>query len=91
MYRQRCLAVTWQVPREAAAVSARSVSVHHITMHIHVIHFTQSLTRRVHACLAVTCHLLFSQNDRDLLRATGVTRGWNGHRNKSAHKADPGE
>jgi len=25
--------------------------------------------------LAVTCHLHFSQNDRDLLRATAVTRG----------------
>ena len=26
-------------------------------------------------CLAVTCHLHFWQNDRDLLRATAVTRG----------------
>ena len=26
------------------------------------------------------------QNDRDLLRATAVTRGWNGHRNKSQHR-----
>ena len=30
--------------------------------------------RKVHACLAVTCHLHFWQNDRDLLRATAVTR-----------------
>ena len=29
--------------------------------------------------LAVTCHLHFWQNDRDLLRATAVTRGWNGY------------
>ena len=29
----------------------------------------------VHACLAVTCHPHFWQNDRDLLRATAVTRG----------------
>ena len=30
--------------------------------------------RRVNACLAVTCHLHFWQNDRDLLRAIAVTR-----------------
>ena len=38
------------------------------------------------ACLAVTCHLHFWQNDRDLLRATAVTWGWNGYRNKSQHR-----
>ena len=27
----------------------------------------------------------FWQNDLDLLRATAVTRGWNGYRNKSQH------
>ena len=37
----------------------------------------QSHLRRLHACLAVTCHLHFWQNDRDLLRATVVTRWWN--------------
>ena len=36
--------------------------------------------------LAVTCHLHFWQNDRDFLRATAVTRGWNGYRNKSQHR-----
>ena len=35
---------------------------------------------RVYVCLGVTCHLHFWQNDRDLLRATAVTRAWNGHR-----------
>ena len=30
---------------------------------------------KVYACLAVTCHLHFWQNDRDFLRATVVTRG----------------
>ena len=45
----------------------------------------QSHTRNVHACLAVTCHLHFWQNDRVLLRATAVTRGWNGYRNKNQH------
>ena len=35
---------------------------------------------RVYAWLGVTCHLHFWQNDQSLLRATAVTRGWNGHR-----------
>ena len=46
-------------------------------------HFMQSHIRKVYACLAVTCHLRFWQDDRGLLRATAVTRGWNGYRNKS--------
>ena len=49
-------------------------------------HFMQSHIRKVYASLAVTCHLHFWQNDRDLLRATAVTRGWNGYRNKSQHR-----
>ena len=40
----------------------------------------------VYASLAVTCHLRFWQNDRGLLRATAVTWGWNGYRNKSQHR-----
>ena len=47
--------------------------------------FNKSHIRKVYACfncLAVTCHLHFWQNDRDFLRATVVTRGWNGYRNK---------
>ena len=35
---------------------------------------------RVYACLGVTCHLHFWQNDRGHLSSTAVTRGWNGHR-----------
>ena len=54
--------------------------------------FNKSHIRKVYACLAVTCHLHFWQNDRDFLRATVVTRGWNGYRKKeSAQKVDPGE
>ena len=49
-------------------------------------HFMQSHIRKVYACLAVTCHLHFWQNDRGLLRATAVTREWNGYRNKSQHR-----
>ena len=48
--------------------------------------FNKSHIRKVDACLAVTCHLHFWQNDRDFLRATVVTRGWNGYRNKSQHR-----
>ena len=34
---------------------------------------------RVYACLDVTCHLHFAQNDRGILRATMVTGGrWGG-------------
>ena len=49
-------------------------------------HFMQSHICKVYACLAVTCHLRLWQNDRGLLRATAVTRGWNGYRNKSQHR-----
>ena len=48
--------------------------------------FNKSHIHKVYACLAVTCHLHFWQNDRDVLRATVVTRGWNGYRNKSQHR-----
>ena len=49
-------------------------------------HFMQSHIRKLYACLAVTCHLHFWQNDLDLSRATAVTRRWNGYRNKSQHR-----
>ena len=48
--------------------------------------FNKSHIRKVYACLAVTCHLRFWQHDRDFLRATVVTRGWNGYRNKNQHR-----
>ena len=76
-------ALAWLVPHETAAVSAQVLC----TPYNHApCHFMQSHIRKVHACLAVTCHLHFWQNDRDLLRATAVTRGWNGYRNKSQHR-----
>ena len=49
-------------------------------------HFTQSYICKERVCLAVTCHLLLWQFDRDLLRATAVTLGWNGYRNESQHR-----
>ena len=36
----------------------------------------------MYSCLGVTCQLHSWQNDRGLLRATVVTRGWNGHRKR---------
>ena len=48
--------------------------------------FNKIHIRKVYACLAVTCHLHFGQNDRDFLRATVVIRGWNGYRNVSQHR-----
>ena len=70
--------LAWLVPHETAAISAQFLC----TPYNHApCHFTQSHIRKVYACLAATCHLHFWQNDRDFLRATAVTRGWNGYRN----------
>ena len=41
---------------------------------------------RVYACLAVTCHLYFWQNDKGLLCAPVVTQGWNRYWSKSQHR-----
>ena len=48
--------------------------VHHTTLH-HVTSCKATCIHKVHASLAVTCHLHFWQNGRDLLRATAVTWG----------------
>ena len=46
-----------------------------------------ALHAKPHTCLAVTrCHLHFWQNDREILRATAVTRGRNGYGSKSQHR-----
>ena len=63
--------LAWLVPRETAAILAQVLS----TPYNHApCRFMQSHIRKVYACLAVTCHLHFWQYDRDLLRATAVTR-----------------
>ena len=74
-------ALAWLMPHETAAISAQVLC----TPYNHApCHFMQSHIRKAYACLAVTCHLHFRQNDRDLLRATAVTlTGWNGYQNKS--------
>ena len=75
--------LAWLVPHETTAVSAQVLC----TPYNHApCHFMQSHIRKVYACLAVTCHLHFWQNDWDLLCATVVTRGWNGYLNKSQHR-----
>ena len=71
------------VPHETAAISAQVLC----TPYNHApCHFLQSHIFKVHACLAVTCHLHVWRNDQDLVRATVVTRGQNGYRNKSQHR-----
>ena len=66
------ITLAWLVPHKTAAVSEQVLC----TPYNHApCHFMQSYMRKVYACLAVTCHLHFWQNDLDLLRATAVTRG----------------
>ena len=77
-------ALAWLVPHETAAIPARSLCTYKHAPY----YFMQNHMCKVHAYLAVTCHLHFWQNDRGLLRDT---RGWNGYRYKSAQKVDPGE
>ena len=79
-------ALAWLVPQESAARESQSRRVLCTPYNHAPCHFMQSHIRKVYACLAVTCHLRFLQNERGLLRATAVTRGWNGHRNKSQHR-----
>ena len=80
---QRSLVVAWLAPHETAAVLVHILC----TSYNHApCHFMQSHIRKVYACLAVTWHQYFWRNDRDLLCATAVTRGWNGYRNKSQHR-----
>ena len=86
-YLQRCLIVTRLVPRETAAVSARSVYV--FTPCNYTRNFMESHTREVHSCLAVRCHLHRWQNDRDVLRVAGVTRAWKGYRNSPSTESWP--
>ena len=74
-------ALAWRVPQESAARESQSRRVLCTPYNHAPCHFMQSHIRKVYACLAVTYHLHFWQNDRGLLRATTVTWGWNGYRN----------
>ena len=75
--------LAWLVPHETAAVSAQALCTPYNQAPCH---FMQSHIHKVYACLTVTCHLHFWQNDQDLLHATVVTWGWNRYRNKSQHR-----
>ena len=79
-------ALAWLVPQESAARESQFRRVLCTPYNHAPCHFMQSHIHKVYACLAVTCHLRFWQNDRGLLRATAVKRGWNGYRNKSQHR-----
>ena len=74
-------ALAWLVPQESAARESQSLRVLCTPYNHAPCHFVQSHIRKVYACLAVTRHLRFWQDDRGLLRATAVTRGWNGYQN----------
>ena len=79
---QYCLFVSWLGPHETAAVAVHVLC----TPYSHAQVYSVSLfdaTLRLHVCLAITGHMNFCQNDRDLLHATSVRRGWNRYRNKS--------
>ena len=53
-------------------------------------HFMQSHIHTVHACLAVTCHLHYWQNDWSHLHATAVTQRGTDTKIR-AQKVDPGD
>ena len=46
----------------------------------------QSNICRGHVCSTIICHLHFWQNDKDLLLATAVTRGWKWYQNQTQHR-----
>ena len=76
-------ALAWLLPHETATILAQILCTPY---NYAPCHFVQSHMRKVHACLAATCHLHFWSNDWDFLRATAVTGGWNGYRIKSQHR-----
>ena len=91
IHQSACSAVliaTWLVPRETSAISAQGLCTPYNHTPVYSVTIRSHFSR-VYVCLAVTCHLHFWQNDRDLLRATTVTRGWNGCRNKSQYRKLP--
>ena len=61
------------LPPASCNLSPASYNLTHASCHLqHVTWHLQAITCHLQA---VTCHLHFRQNDRDLLRATAVTRG----------------
>ena len=64
-----CYCHGWCHVKLHAAVSAHVLCTPHNHAPVYS-HFIRSHICRVHLCLAITCHLHFWQNDRDLLCAT---------------------
>ena len=84
---QRCFSCAWLVPRETAAISAHVLCTPYNHAPVYsVTLFEATCVDRAHVWLAVTCRLHFGQNDRDLLRATGLERI---PEPESAQKAEP--
>ena len=84
-YFQRCLLVAWLVPHEAVAVSGHVLCTPY---KLAAVYNVTSRKATYVGCVCVSCkpcHLHFWQNDRDLLRATAVTQGCKGYRNKGQH------
>ena len=79
---------TWLVPCETAAVSAHLLYTpyDHAQVCNSVILLEATYEGCIIVCLACNQPCALWQNDRDLLRTTVVTRGWNGYRNKSQYK-----
>ena len=85
MYPQLCLVVTWLVPREPAAVLVQVLCAPYNHAPVYSVKsFKATYILSMHVCLAVTCHLRCWQNERDLVHATEMKRGWNGYRNKES-------
>jgi len=62
--------------KKTAAVSAHVLCTpYNDAPFYNVTTFKNTYESMMHVSLAVTCHLHFSQNDRDLLRATAVKQG----------------
>ena len=62
VYSRRCMLFTWLVSRQTAVVTGHVLC----TPYSHApCRFLRSHIRRMHASLAVTCHLHFWQNDRN--------------------------
>ena len=90
---QCCFVVTWLSSAamwNCCRLGASSVYTIELCTSLQCQFIPRSHIRRMHVCLAVICHLHFWQNDRDLSRATAVTRGSteHGYRNKSEQKVD---
>ena len=84
VYLQRCSVGTWLVPCETAAISVHVLCTPY--NHVLVYSVIRSHVRRVHACLAVTCHLHFWQTDLGSFTCFCGNSGWNRYWNKIQHR-----